>query len=175
MRRLALALACLVLTSCWYGDRLYAPSDARPAITPGVYRSVVEGEPDKTYRISTTANGMTQFDSGEKKDLMGFAPLDPAGGTFVAWLPLKDEDKPSATDRGELQIYMLMVRVSDREYRLYPPECKDAAAESARKSGATIETGSSPACRFDSRGDVETALRLLPRDESSASILTRIP
>jgi hypothetical protein len=175
MRRLLTALACLALASCWYGDRLYTPSDARPAIRPGVYRSVVEGETDKTYRISTLANGMTQFDTGEKKDLMGIAPLDPAAGSFVAWLPLKDEDKPSATDRGELQIYMLMVRVSDVEYRMYPPECKDAAAEIARKSGAIIETGSSPACRFNSRADVEKALRLLPRDESSASTLTRIP
>lgn len=173
MRRLFLVFACLGLTGCWYGDRLYTPSDAKAAIRPGVYRATIENERDKVYRVSIETNGMTKLDGGETPDLMGFSPLDAAGRTFVAWLPLKDKD--TSDERGELQIYMLMVRVSADEYRFYPPECKGAAAGLAQKNGATVESGTSPACRFSSRADVERALRLLPRDESSASTLKRIP
>jgi hypothetical protein len=175
MRRLLIALACLALGACWYGDRLYSPSDARPAIPAGVYRATAEGESDKVYRISVLPNGMTQFDGGEKTDPMGFAPLDAGRGTYIAWVPLKDEDSSSPDDRDELQIYLLMVRIKDGEYRIYPPECKDAEAEIARKSGATIESGTSPACRFTTRADVEKAMLLLPHDGSSASTLVRIP
>ena len=173
MRRLLLILACLGLTGCWYGDRLYTPSDAKPVMRPGVYRATIEDEPTKVYRVSIEADGMTRLDGGESPDLMGFSPLDPQNGTYVAWLPLKDKDK--SDERGELQIYLLVVRVGTDEYRFYPPECKDAAAELAKKNGATIEDGTSPACRFSKRADIEKALRLLPRDDSSASTLRRIP
>jgi len=173
VRRLFLVFAGLGLTGCWYGDRLYTPSDAKAAIRPGVYRATIENERDKVYRVSIETNGMTKLDGGETPDLMGFSPLDTAGSKFVAWLPLKDKD--TSDERGELQIYMLMVRVSVDEYRFYPPECKDAAAEIARKNGATVEEGTSPACRFTSRADVEKSLRQLPLDEHSASTLKRIP
>ena len=173
MRRLFLVFAGLGLTGCWYGDRLYTPSDAKAAIRPGVYRATIENERDKVYRVSIETNGMTKLDGGETPDLMGFSPLDPRRGTYVAWLPLRDKD--TSDERGELQIYLLMMRVGPDEYRFYPPECKDAAAEIARKNGATVEEGTSPACRFTSRADVEKALRQLPLDEHSASTLTRIP
>ena len=170
MRRLLLILAW-ALTGCWYGERLYTPSDARPAIPPGVYRATIENEKDKVYRVSIEANGMTKLDGGESPDLLGFSLLDPARGTYVAWLPLKDK----SDERSEIQIYLLMVRTAPDEYRFYPPECKDAAADLARKNGATAESGTDPACRFDKRADVERALRYLPRDDSSASILKRMP
>lgn len=172
MRRL-LIIACLGLSSCWYGDRLYTPSDARAVIPAGVYRATIEDETPKVYRVSVEPDGMTKLDGGESPDLLGFSPLDASRGTYVAWLPLKDKDK--SDERGELQIYMLMVRIAPDEYRFYPPECKDAAADIARNNGATIEEGTSPACRFTRRTDVERALRLLPRDESSGSTLKRVP
>jgi len=175
MRTALLALACLLLAGCWYGNSLYAPSDAKPVIAPGVYRATTEGETERIYRVSILANGMTQFDGNGKKETYGFAPLGPASGTYVLWLPVKDEDKSSNDQAGEFQIYLLMVRVRDGEYRVYAPECKDAAAEIARKAGAVIETGSSAACRFDTRAQLEKALRMLPRDDSSAWTLSRIP
>ncbi|MBW0006553.1 MAG: hypothetical protein JO335_02450 [Sphingomonas sp.] len=172
MRRLLILLACLALTACWYGDRLYTPSDARPAIRPGVYRATAEDEAPKAYRISIEPDGMTKLDGGETTDLMGFSPLDSVRGTYVAWLPLKDKEPD---ERGELQIYLLMMRAGPDEYRIYPPECKDSGADLARKNGATVEEGTSPACYFTSRSDVEKALRSLPLDEHSASTLKRIP
>lgn len=175
MRRPLIALACLTLAGCWYGNSLYAPSDSVVAVRPGVYRATTEGETQRIYRVSMLPNGLTQFDGGEKKETYGFAQLGPGSGTYVLWVPVKDEDKSASDQPGEFQVYLLMVRVRDGEYRVYAPECKDDAAEIARKAGASIEPGTSPACRFDTRAQVEKALRLLPRDESSAWTLSRIP
>jgi hypothetical protein len=174
MRLLLVAFGSFLLSACWYGISLYTPSDARPVIRPGVYLATARDEPTKSYRVSMLPNGMTQFDSGEKKETYGFAPLDPDRGTYVLWLPVKDED-PKATDPSEYQIYLLMVRVRDGEYRIYPPECKDEAAEVARKSGATIESGPPPSCHFATRAALEAAMRSLPRDESSVATLKRVP
>jgi hypothetical protein len=173
MRSLLIALASILLTGCWYGVGLYTPSDARPALKPGVYEATAKDEPTKSYRVSMLPGGLTQFDCGEKKETYGFVPLDPARGTYVLWLPVKDDDAKSAD--GEFQIYLLMVRVREGEYRIYPPECRDEAQQVAVKSGATIDTGTPAACHFTSRTSLETALRQLPRDETSAAILKRIP
>jgi hypothetical protein len=173
MRTLLLAFASVALASCWYGNTLYTPSDARPAITPGVYRLTAGDEPAKVYRVSMLPNGMTQLDGGETKQPYGFAPLDSTGGTYVVWIPIRDED--SATDRGEFQIYLLMMRLQSGKHRIYAPNCKDAEAEIAAKNGAVIEAGTPPACRFASRAALEKAMRLLPRDESSAATLIRMP
>src|SRR4249919_607887 len=173
MRLLLITLVSFLLSACGDGVSLYAPSDARPAIQPGVYLATAKDEPTRSYRVSMLPNGLTQFDSGEKKETYGFTPLDPARGTYVLWIPVKDED-PKAADPSEYQIYLLMARQRGGEYRIYPPECKDEAAEVARKSGATIESGPPPSCHFANRAALETALRQLPRDESSAATLKRV-
>src|SRR6476619_6695703 len=92
-------------------------------------RSVRRKARHSSRRVSNLANGMTQFDGNGKKETYGFAPLGPASGIYVLWLPVKDEDKSSNDQAGEFQIYLLMVRVRDGEYRVYAPECKEAAAE----------------------------------------------
>jgi hypothetical protein len=175
MRRALIAFASIFLAGCWYGNSLYTPSDAKPVVRPGIYRATAEGETDRVYRVSMLSNGMTQFDGGEKKEIYGFAPLSSGSGTYVLWIPMKDEDKAASNEPGEFQLYLLMVRLRDGEYRVYAPECKEAAAEIARKAGAAIEAGTSPACRFDTRAQLEKAPALLPRDESSAWRLVRIP
>src|SRR5207253_6944727 len=100
-------LACLTLAGCWYGNSLYAPSDAKPVVAPGVYRAPTEGETQRVYRVSILPNGMTQFDGGDKKETYGFAPLGTASGAYVLWLPVKDEDKSTSDQTGEFQIYLL--------------------------------------------------------------------
>jgi hypothetical protein len=172
MRLLLIALLPLTLAGCWTGWNLYSTSDARPAIPSGVYRATTRDAPDRVYRVSMLPDGLTQFDGGEKKEVYGFAPLDP--GTFVAWLEVEDE-APASGQNDENQIYALMVRQPDGSFRVYAPECRNDEAEIARKAGATVNPGASPTCRFPSRAALEKALRLFPRDESSALRLARIP
>jgi len=175
MRLVVLALASFALTSCWYGISLYSPSDAQHAIPAGMYLATAKDEPTKALRVSILANGLTQFDSGEKKETYGFAPLDPGRAAFVMWVPVKDNDPKGSNEPGEYQIYLLLVRRQDGEYRIYPPDCKDEDGRVARKNGATIESGPSPTCRFANRASLEAALLQLPRDEVSAATLKRIP
>lgn len=173
MRWLLLILALVLVAGCWSGESLYRHSDARTVIQPGIYRSTTRDRAERVYRISILSNGMTQFDGGEKKEIYGFAPLD--RDTFVAWLDVRDMGETPNGESGDNQIYALMVRRPDGGFTIYPPECKDEEAEIARKAGATVESAMSPACHFPSRASLEKALRLLPRDESSAMRLTRIP
>ena len=172
--RFLVALCSFMLSGCWYGISLYAPSDGRPAVPSGVYLFTAEDEPTKSYRVSALPNGLTQFDSGEKKEAYGLAPLDPAAGTYIMWLPVKDDDK-TAEGSGEYQIYLLLARQRDGEYRIYPPDCKDEEAELARRNGAAVEAGPPASCHFTDRASLESALRRLPRDESSAATLKKVP
>jgi hypothetical protein len=174
MRLLLIGLLTFVLSGCWAGLNLYAPSDARPAIPPGVYRAIVEDAPERVYRVSVLANGLTQFDGGEKKEIYGFAPLDPDHGTFVGWMNLDDEPATTGGKKDPDQIYALLVRQTDGGFVIYAPECKDVGSEIARKSGATIDTGVSSVCVFPTRASLEAAMRLLSRDEKAALRLVRI-
>ena len=175
MRSFLLALACLTLTGCWYGIGLFSASDSRPVIPAGDYLATAKDEPTRTMRVSILPDGLTQFDGGEKKETYGFSPLDPASGSYVMWLSVKNEDPKASDEPGEYQIYLLMVRVRAGEYRIYPPDCKDADSEVARANGATIDPGPSSSCHFTTRASLEAALRQLPHDESSAGTLKRIP
>jgi hypothetical protein len=168
VRVLLIAFASLALTSCWIGRSLYSPSDARPAIRPGVYQATEPEKDKRVYRVSLLPNGLTQFDTGEKAEVYGFAPLD--RNTFVFWVEIDD-----AGPKDPNQLYGLAVRQADGVFMLYLPECKDEEAEIARKSGATVETGTSPACHFPTRASLEKAIRLIPRDPASALRLERIP
>jgi hypothetical protein len=172
--RFLVVLCSFLLPGCWYGVSLYAPSDARPAVPAGVYLATAKDEPTESYRVSLLPNGLTQFDTGEKKETYGFGPLDPAAGAYVMWLPVKDDDK-TAEGPGEYQIYLLLVRRRDGEYRIYPPVCTDEEAEVARRNGAAIEAGPPASCHFNDRASLERALRQLPRDESSAATLKKVP
>jgi hypothetical protein len=174
MRFVLIAWLSLVLAGCWVGKGLYSNADARPAIPPGVYRATGPDQPPRIYRVSMLSNGLTQFDSGENKETYGFAPLDSGRGTYVAWLDLKP-DGAGIDVNGDVQIYALVARESNGEFLIVPPECKDEEAAMARKVGATVETGTAPACRFPDRRALEKAMRLLPRDKSTAMRLTRIP
>jgi hypothetical protein len=168
MRLLLIAPLAFALAGCWAGLNLYSASDARPAIPPGLYKATSDGEAERVYRVSILPNGLTQFDTGEKKEIYGFVPLDAAGGSFVGWMNL-DEDPAAAGETKEAnQVYALVVSQPRGGFIAYAPECRDEAGEIARRSGATVEKGESNVCFFRTRASLEAALRLLPRDEGSA-------
>jgi hypothetical protein len=169
LRVLLLAFMFLALTGCWVGRDLYSPIDARPAIPAGVYRATGGDTPARVYRVSMLPDGMTQFDSGEKTEVYGFAPLGP--GTFVGWVQIED----AAPGDDPNQLYGLVMRQADGLFMIYAPECKNEQAEIARKNGATIESGSSPACRFTTRAALEKAMRQMPHVTADALRLERIP
>ncbi|MFL5208459.1 MAG: hypothetical protein ACJ8CC_04855 [Microvirga sp.] len=167
MRVLLIIFASLVLTSCWIGRSLFAPSDARAAIPPAVYQATAPEMPKRIYRVSLLPNGLTQFDTGEKREVYGFAPLD--RDSFVAWVQIED-----ARPDEDNQLYLLAVREPGGVFMMYAPECRGDEAEIARKSGAAIEAGTQPACRFPTRAGLEKAMRLIPRDPAAALRLERI-
>jgi len=167
-RVLLIALFSLALTSCWIGRSLYSPTDARTAIPPGVYQAIAPDEPKRVYRITILPSGLTQFDTGEKQEVYGFAPLD--RDSFVGWAQVED-----APADAENQMYGLLVRQPGGGFMIYLPECKDEQAEIAREAGAIMEGGTSPACRFPTRAGLEKAMRQLPRDPSQAMRLERVP
>jgi len=175
MRLLLIAIAALGLSSCWVGRSLYAASDATAAIPPGIYRSTAPGEVARVYRVSILPSGMTQFDTGEKKEIYGFAPLDANRATFVAWMEIDDEPSAQSDEKDANQLYALMVRGADGSFTIYAPDCTGTQADIARKAGAGIEQGSSPACMFPTRASLERAFRLLPRDARKAMKLSRLP
>ena len=174
MRRLLIACLALALSGCWAGLSLFHPSDAVRAIPPGAYMASAAGEPQRVYRVSALPNGMTQFDSNdEKRQVYGFAPLDP--GSFVGWWEIELDPVGRPTADAENQMYALMVRRADGRFAIYLPSCEDEDASLARKHGAVVGTGASPTCRFSDRAGLENALRRLPRRDADAMILTRIP
>ena len=171
MRFLLIALLAIALQGCWIGFNLYSASDARPAIPPGVYMASARDEPLRVYRVSMLPDGMTQFDTGEKKETYGFAPLE--RDTYVGWMQVEDEPR-AGESKDANQMYGLAVRQADGALFIYAPECRDEGAEIARKHGATIESGISLTCQFQTRASLEAAMRPLPRDNRSALKLVRI-
>ena len=57
MRRLLIALLASLLSGCWFGYGLFADSDARPVLAPGVYSSM---EPGKRLSTLTLLSGGEQ-------------------------------------------------------------------------------------------------------------------
>ena len=169
MRWLLIVLTFL-LTGCWTGGNLYADADARPALPPGVYQMTGPDEPTKVFRVTILTSGLTQFSGPEKAEAYGFAPLDRARGTFVAWL--QPERKAGSK---EDQAYGLLQRKADGSFLVYVPSCKDEEAVIARKAGATVETGMFASCRFPTRAILEKAMRRVRiRDDSSTIKLAYI-
>lgn len=179
MRTLLAALAALLLSGCWLGDSFYTAADARPAIPAGSYRGLnSNGDPGPgPIAITIMPDGMTQIAPGREQPpmLVGFAPLDDTGRTFVAWTA--ETNIPGRTGNGRL--YGLLQRADNGDFIYYMPSCEDTEA-AARAAGATVEapTDGPKLCRFPDRARLENALRQLrpdPTDPSKVILrLTRI-
>jgi len=170
MRKLIAAAFALLLPGCWLGDGLYSATDARPALPPGLYRLVFEGEEEsETARVSIMADGMTRIEGTRDAAIIGFVPLDAEGRRFAQWNEVADRlPRP-----GFSEFYLLVERRPGGEYVFYYPTCEDEEREVARSAGATVEpTPNIAICRFSSRASLETALRRLRPD--SAHVVYRL-
>lgn len=173
MRALSAALAALLLSGCWEGESLHAAADARPAIAPGLYRTVSEnGEVSPSVlRISALPDGMTRVQAvpGGANDFLtiGFAPLDPEGRAFAAWTV------PEGVERGNGITYGLLRRGDAGSYVYIVPMC-DRTLAIVAAAGASPGGRDALACRFTSRAGVEAALRSLPADAEALGEVVRL-
>ncbi|HYI47205.1 MAG TPA: hypothetical protein VEX35_01960 [Allosphingosinicella sp.] len=174
MRALFAFAAALLLAGCWEGESLHSAADARPAIEPGLYRTVSEtGEVSPSVlRISTQADGMTRFQAvpgGENEWMtIGFAPLDPEGRAFAAWTV-----PGGIIEGGSAVTYGLLRRGGDGSYVYIVPMC-DRSAAIAGAAGGGLEGRDAPVCRFTSRASIEAALRALPADAQALGEVVRL-
>jgi hypothetical protein len=170
MRTILAALAALLLSGCWLGDSFYTAAEARPAIPAGTYRGVMsngdQGPGPITFSIMP--DGMTRItaSNGQPPLIVGFAPLDESGRTFVAWTG--ESNIPGRTGSGGL--YGLLQRTDNGDFIYYMPACEDTEA-AARAAGAAVEApaGAPKSCRFPDRARLEAALRQLRPDPADAS------
>jgi hypothetical protein len=160
MRLAFIFVAAFLLAGCWAGEGLYSASDAQQAIPPGMYRATNDEGESHLELVTILPNGMTQISEEEGKSLYGFARLDDQGRRFVAWYR---KDEASSNERA--QLYMLLEKRTNDEFSLYLPRCDGEDAEIAQKAGATVEKGMVNTCIFQSRADVEKAMRLIQHPE----------
>ena len=180
MRTLLAAFAALLLSGCWLGESFYTAADARPAIPAGNYRGVNSNGDAVPAPIAITLlpDGMTQIARAPDQPpiVVGFAPLDATGRTFVAWTA--ESSIPGRTGNGSY--YGLLQRADNGDFLYYVPFCEDTEA-AARAAGAAVETpvDGPKTCRFPDRARLEAALRQLrpdPADPSKMILrLTRVP
>ena len=170
MRRLLIALSALLLSGCWFGYGLFADSDARAVLAPGVYLLIEPGKPAHEVKISVLPSGMTRVDDPDSDDgdaVYGFVPL--AGGKrFLVWV-----GKFVKPAEQQTQIYFFGEKRGE-SFVFFVPDCADADGKIAVAAGAVIETGSTPSCRFASKAAVLRALAQVQPDESDTLVLRRV-
>lgn len=161
------AAALLLLAGCWIGEELYRPEDARPVLAAGDYRlkGDAPGMVDSgTVRISMEADGTTRAvpvgedgreDAGDAF-AFGLAPLDDEARLAAVWVTAM-EGQPLDRDA---RLYGLLRRNGDGSHSLFFPPCEGESAAAARAAGAEVMEGSDRgACVFQSRAQLEAALR----------------
>jgi hypothetical protein len=149
--RALIFLLALPLAACWGGAVFYSASDARPALPPGVYRTLPSSEPDQaeTVRVSIRADGMTRI-VGKGDEIVGFAPL---GGPYFAMWSVEREDGNSA-------IYALF-EAKQGHYRLIIPFCERTTAIAAAAGARIVKDPKTTLCTFETRAQLEDGLRHL--------------
>ena len=171
MRRLLIALLASLLSGCWFGYGLFADSDARPVLAPGVYRLVEPGKRSHEVRITTLPSGLTRVDDPESDDgdaAYGFAPLPDRKDRFLVWVGQVGKSSNRLT-----QLYFFLEKRGD-SFAFFVPDCADADAKIAVAAGAEIETGSGASCRFPSKTAVLRAIAQVRPNESDTLILKRV-
>jgi hypothetical protein len=148
--------AILFLSGCWLGDALYTEADARPGIVPGRYRVITPDGAAKVMLVSLRADGMTRIDLEDEPgnpSFFGFAPLDAAAGTYVAWWS-------PPRSRNQLA-YALVRRESGGVYVALLPRCLETQAIVTAAGGTVRPGASAPTCSFPNRESLAAALRAL--------------
>lgn len=172
--------ATLLLSACWIGDNFYQPSEARHVLAAGDYR--LRGDSagmidSGSVRVSHLPDGTTRFapisDNGTTDQgdafALGFTPLGGSEAMAVAWVTAM-EGEPTNPD---MRLYGVLRRNDDGSHSLFFPTCEDEGLAAARAAGAEVTEGSDrPACRFDSRSELEAALRAMARHLDNGFRLT---
>ena len=164
MRALVIA-AALLLSGCWEGPLFYSASDVVRPIEPGRYEFSAPDEAPSLVPVTIEPDGMTRIDD----DRMGFAPVDPGANTFIMW-----GEPETPEEQAHLQ-YVILRRVTEREYMLYIPQCEGDARRIAVAAGAElIEERNVTICRFPTREALREAVRNLRPEAGSGARMVRI-
>ena len=169
-RLLAVALLGLGLSGCWYGQGLFADSDARAILAPGIYRLTEPAKSAHDVTISMLPSGMTKLNDPESDDgdaAYGFAPVPGRSSRFLGWFA--KADKPS---QQQTQIYFF-VEQRGGSFAFFVPGCEGTDQKLATAAGAVVESGSSKSCLFSDKQSVLKAIAQVQPDESDRLILTR--
>ena len=164
MRALVFA-AALSLSGCWEGPLFYSASDVVRPLEPGQYELSAPDEAPSRVPVTIAADGMTRIDD----DRMGFVPADPDAGTFIMW------GEPETPEEQAHVQYLVLQRRSEREYRLFIPQCEGEERQIALAAGGQlVEEGNTPMCRFRTREALEQAVRNLRLDTMTSATMVRI-
>ena len=170
MRTLLAALAALFLSGCWLGESFYTAADARPAIPAGTYRGLnSNGDPlSAPVAVTIQPDGMTRITGTPDQPplTIGFAPLDEAGRSFVAWTP--ENSLPGRSGGGSLY-GCSCAREGDFIY--YLPAARLRKPLHARPRRGRGAHDGPRLCRFPDRARLEGALRQLRPDTADPSKL----
>ncbi|HEX8668989.1 MAG TPA: hypothetical protein VF727_11535 [Allosphingosinicella sp.] len=148
-------LAPIALAGCWTGARFYTAAESVAAVTPGRYRVVDSdrGEQEET-RVTILPSGLTLFaGAGNKPEQIGFVPLDPHAGRYVAW----PEDALPEGSGPEIPYFIL--ERDGRDYRMLFPMCSDEVAAAPPAGSVFVKDPKVSRCRFGDRQSLEAALR----------------
>ena len=181
-RTFLIAAVLLLASSCWIGEELYRPEDARPVLAAGNYRLAGEapGMIDSgTVRISIAPDGTTRavpFGEDGREDTgdamaFGLAPIDDEPRLAALWVTAMDGQP---LDR-DVRLYGLLRRNGDGSHSLFFPTCEGQGADAARAAGAEVTDRSDRgACVFHSRAQLEAALRAIESNLRDGFTLTPI-
>ena len=170
LRLLALLSLAMGLSGCWYGQGLFADSDARAIITPGIYRLTEPAKSAHDVTISMLPSGMTKLSDPESDDgdaAYGFAPVPGKSGRFLGWFA--KADKPS---QQQAQIYFFVEQRGD-SFAFFVPGCDGVDQGLATGAGAVVESGSSKSCLFSDKQSVLKAIAQVQPNESDRLVLTK--
>ena len=164
MRALAMA-AALLLSGCWEGPLFYSASDVVRPLEPGQYELSSPDDAPELVSVTIAADGMTMIQG----DRMGFVPVDPGASTFIIW-----GDPETPEERAHVQ-YLVMQRLSEREYLLDIPQCEAEERRIALAAGAQlIEERNINVCRFASRAALHRAVRNWRPQAGTSARMVRI-
>lgn len=164
MRALVIA-AALLLSGCWEGPLFYSASDVVRPIEPGRYELTAPGDPPEQVFVTIAADGMTVI----QDDRMGFVPLDPGASTFIMW------GEPQTAEEREHVQYLVLHRLSMREYQLDIPQCEADERGVALAAGAQlVQERNINICRFQSREALHEAVRNLRPRPGTGGRMVRI-
>jgi hypothetical protein len=171
-RAIAASLLAIGLSGCWFGDGLFADSDARAILVPGVYRLTEPAKSAHDVTISVLPSGMTKLDDPQSDDgdaAYGFVPITGKSGRLLGWFT--KAEKPS---QAQAQIYFLVEKRGD-SFAFFVPGCEGADQQLATGAGATVESGFGKSCRFTDKQSLLKAIAQVQPNESDRLVLTKRP